>query len=89
MTNFLIRSLVLSAILTILLNVFLAWRARRLADDRFDRSAPRLDEPQPTVEENHELVGRPRVQVLVPWKAMLIASIGLTVALNLIAWLAR
>lgn len=94
MSSFLIRSLVLSAVLTLLLNLFLGWRARRVDNDPFgmpggSRSERPIFEPPPLADHHRGSADRPRVRVFVPWKAMLIASIGLTVVLNLVAWLAR
>lgn len=91
MSGFLIRSLVLSAVLTLLLNLFLASRTRRSSGDPLGPlEASRSERPAPpVVARRQEAADRPRVQVFVPWKMMLIASIGLTVVLNLIAWLAR
>ncbi len=88
MSSFLIRSLVLSAVLTILLNVFLVWHGRRATGDVFGRQLPPPG-PQEPVNHDADAADRPSVQVFVPWKAMLIGSIGLTVMLNLVAWLAR
>jgi len=87
-SGFLIRSLVLSAVLTVLLNVFLVWRGRRSTADVFGGRPP-PGPPLPPVNHDADAADRPRVQVFVPWKAMLIGSIGLTVVLNLVAWLAR
>lgn len=88
MSGFLIRSLVLSAILTVLLNVFLAWRSRGANRDLFGQLPRSEPERQPPVHHDSDAAEGPRVQVFVPWKAMLIVSIGLTVVLNLVAWLA-
>ncbi|MDH3301260.1 MAG: DUF2905 family protein [Acidimicrobiia bacterium] len=88
MSGFLIRSLVLSAVLTVALNVFLVWRGRtanRVPSGRLPHRKP----GRSVVDHGDNATERPRVQVFVPWKAMLIASIGLTVTLNLVAWLAR
>lgn len=73
--QWLVVSLVLSAVLTVLLNV-----AVRVFPGRGERAAQRLAEPR-----------RPRddrgVQVFVPWKAMLLASVVLTIAINVVLWL--
>lgn len=66
-------SVVASVVLTVLLNV-----AARLFPDESERAARRL------VERTESSDGR--VRVWVPWKAMLIGSLLLTVAVNLVLW---
>ena len=72
--SWLALSIVLSIVLTIVLNV--AIRAfpdtGRRMNERLTRMAER-DEP-----------GRSRVRVIFPWKAMLIGSLLLTIAINLV-----
>jgi hypothetical protein len=73
-------SIIASVVLTIILNVALRLfpgMSRRMADG-FTRLAERTDEPPPYGEP------RSRVRVYFPWKAMLIASILLTVFLNVL-----
>jgi hypothetical protein len=73
-------SIVLSLVLTLVLNLVLwafpglgRWIAER-ARRAFERSAPRpFGDPD-----------EPRVRVIVPWKLMLVVSIALTVALNVL-----
>lgn len=81
--DWLIASIVLSIVLTIVLNS--ALRAFPGAGDavgrRFDELADR-DGRRRSVDG-----GRPRVQVWFPWKGMLVASVGLTVVVNLLLWL--
>lgn len=89
MSSFLVWSLVLSAVLTILLNVLVVWRGRRVTDDVLDRRQPPPGSVEPPVDNGDDAAERTNVQVFVPWKAMLIGSIGLTVVLNLVAWLIR
>ena len=84
MPQWLVVSIVLSIVLTILVNAFL-WlfpgagrglsdAVGRLVENADRRSAERGDS---------------RVRVIVPWKAMLIGSIVLTIALNALLALAR
>jgi hypothetical protein len=71
-------SLALSVVLTVVLNL-----AVRIWPDRARRGAARLgavlDRPGPSPDAD-----RPRVRVVVPWKAMLVASLALTVLFNLL-----
>src|SRR4051794_345450 len=74
-------SVVASVVLTVLLNV-----AIRLFPDASERAGRRLTElAQPPMEGDDRYGGR--VRVWAPWKAMLIASLILTVVLNLVLWL--
>jgi hypothetical protein len=73
-------SLVLSIVLTVLLNVWL-----RLFPGAGARAARKLDELTASDFDDH---GDDRsLRVIVPWKAMLVASVVLTVALNLLLWI--
>jgi hypothetical protein len=74
-------SLVLSLVLTVVLNV--AVHVFPGIGDRIGRGlqtlvAPRRGEPS----------AEPGVRWYFPWRAMLVASLGLTVAINLVRWLA-
>lgn len=75
-------SILLSVVLTVLLNV-----ALRSFPGGGDRAARRLDE----LASRDPADGR-RVRVWFPWRAMLLASVALTVVVtvvvNLVAWLA-
>jgi hypothetical protein len=71
--EWLVASLMLSVVLTVVLNV-----ALRLFPNGIDRAVRRLDRP-------HE---DRAVRVFAPWKAMIIASVVLTIVLNLVLWLA-
>jgi hypothetical protein len=73
-------SLLLSVVLTIVLNV--AVRAFPGAGERLARRMSELAEPRPGTTRDSS-----RVKVFVPWKAMLIGSVLLTVLLNLVLWL--
>ncbi len=81
-------SLVASVVLTVVLNV-----AIRLWPGGAERSARRLDDwtqrHTPPPSDGGSVGGEePRVRVIVPWKAMLVASVVLTVVLNVVLRLA-
>ena len=75
-------SIVLSILLTIVLNVGL-----RMFPDAGRRLARGLSEPPPSAGERRQ--SNHRVRVWAPWKAMILVSVILTIALNLVLWLAR
>ena len=93
MPDFLVASIVLSVVLTIVVNVLL-WlfpgTGRRLGE-----SVERLAERQSgawdtqTHDAQVDRRQRSRARVIFPWKAMLIGSIVLTVAINLLLALTR
>jgi hypothetical protein len=79
-----VLSLVASIVLTVLVNVAL-WIFPRVGE-RFEESLRRAAErakPEP------DDTNRSAVRVLFPWKLMLIASLVLTLALNLLVRLTR
>ena len=83
MPQWLVVSIVLSIVLTVVVNLVL-WLfpgAGRRAADGIGRLAENAD--------RRAADGGSHVRVFVPWKAMLIVSIVLTVALNLLLVLAR
>jgi hypothetical protein len=72
-------SLVASVVLTVLLNVALRLfpsSGRSLSRLASERSAPEPGDDR-------------RVRVIAPWRAMLVASVVLTVLLNAVLWLSR
>jgi hypothetical protein len=75
--NWLVASLVLSIVLTVALNVVI--RLFPNAPDRVARRLDELDRGQRGPDDD-----RPRVRVYFPWKWMLVASLLLTLALNLL-----
>jgi hypothetical protein len=84
MPQWLVVSIVLSIVFTVVVNLVL-WLfpgAGRRAADGIGRLAENADRRAADD-------GGPHVRVFVPWKAMLIVSIVLTVALNLLLVLAR
>jgi hypothetical protein len=74
--QWLAASLVLSVVLTVLVNLAL-W----LFPGMRDRTARGI--------ESYAAHGDRRTRVIVPWKAMLIASLVLTVVINVLLWLGR
>ena len=84
MPQWLVVSIVLSVVLTVVVNLVL-WlfpgAGRRVADG-FGRLAENADRRGAEGGGSH-------VRVIVPWKAMLIGSIVLTVAINLVLALSR
>ncbi len=84
MSSFLWSSIVGSIVLTILLNVVprMFPRQSQRAEQRLhDYLVDATDAKDPSTPQR-------KVQVWFPWKGMLIASVGLTVLLNVISWLA-
>jgi len=76
-------SIVLSLLLTIVLNVGLRLfpdAGRRLARGMTQPSLPSAGESRPSNQ---------RVRLWAPWKAMILGSVILTLVLNLVLWLAR
>ncbi len=79
--RWLVVSLVLSAVLTVVLNVGL--RAFPDAGHRVARGLARFASPNIDDARGQDR----RVRVFVPWKAMILASVVLTVLVNLVHWL--
>jgi hypothetical protein len=76
--NWLLASIVLSIGLTVVLNLLLRlWPGA-------DRRAERLGDRAERQRTGATVGDPPRVQVVAPWKAMLIGSIVLTVLLNVV-----
>jgi hypothetical protein len=74
-------SLVLSVVLTVVLNV-----ALRVLPSRNERAATQLP-PIDRAPVRNEASDRITARVHVPWKAMLVGSLLLTVVLNVVLWL--
>ena len=92
MPQWLVVSIVLSIVLTVVVNLVL-WlfpgAGRRVADG-FARLAENADRRSAKGGGSHVPAGGgSHVRVFVPWKAMLIGSIVLTVAINLLLVLSR
>lgn len=79
--------LIASVVLTIVLNLVIRLPGVRQGVERWMTSLAsggrRGADPHPGSRLEPPTGGRPRVQVFFPWKAMLIASVVLTVVLNL------
>lgn len=79
MSNFLITSLIASVVLTVLINVLpmlfpkSSEKVERKVHEKLNESIARKQEGN-----------QPLVRVFVPWKAMLIVSLVLTVMVNLV-----
>lgn len=88
MPRFLIVSLVASVVLTVVLNAALRLfpQMSQWVQDRIDQAAER---GRTSAERAPDEASERRVQVWFPWKAMLVASVVLTVGLTLLANLAR
>ena len=100
MQGFLVQSIIASVILTVLLNLL-----PRLFPQATDRAEQRIheqvrqtfEERNNSAPENHEAGGRGepqkrggmQVKVFFPWKAMLAISLGLTVLVNAVGYLAN
>ncbi len=80
--NWLVLSIVVSVVLTVVLNL-----AIRLFPGAADRGARRMDDWVERQTAPRDTATDPGVRVIVPWKAMLIGSLVLTIGLNLLLWL--
>jgi hypothetical protein len=82
--EWLVGSLILSAVLTVVLNVVLhafprtSRRAARRLDDLMTPSAG---------DDRDDRDDEPSVRVVFPWRTMIVVSVILTVATNLVLWL--
>jgi hypothetical protein len=76
-------SILLSIVLTIVLNVML-----RMFPDAGQRVARGFNQPSPPGV-GQSRPSTPRLRVWMPWKAMILGSVVLTIVLNLLVWLAR
>ena len=83
MQNFLLLSFVASIVLTVLINLLpmlfpkSSEKVERKIHEKISESISKQSEGQ-----------RPRVRVFFPWKAMLVASLVLTVVVNLVGFVA-
>ena len=81
--DWLLISIALSVVLTVVLNV-----ALRAFPDAGHRIARGVSERTERSAQNARRDDR-RVRVWVPWKAMIVGSLILTIVVNLVYWLAR
>jgi len=84
MKEFLLTSLIASVVLTLALNLL-----PMLFPNAAAKAERKIVETMQDTHRNRVDPDTPRVKVFFPWKAMLLISIGLTVAVNLIGYLAR
>lgn len=84
MKDFLLTSLIASIVLTLALNLLpmvfpnaAAKAERKIVEKMQETHDDRLDP------------NTPKVRIFFPWKAMILISIGLTIAVNLIGYLSR
>ncbi|AQQ67427.1 hypothetical protein Mag101_07090 [Microbulbifer agarilyticus] len=82
--EFILYSLVASVVLTLLVNLI-----PLVFPDAASKAQKKIEENARRAIEQHEDPERPRVKVFFPWKAMILASILLTILVNLIAYLTR
>ena len=85
MPDWLLYSIVASVVLTVVLNVGLRLfpGIGRSLQDLFNRMTERVDTPD-RGDTRAEASDERRVRVIVPWKLMLVASLILTLLLNLL-----
>ncbi len=84
MKDFLITSLIASIVLTLALNLL-----PMLFPEAATKAERKIVETMQETHENRTDPNTPKVRVFFPWKAMLLISIGLTIAVNLIGFIAR
>ena len=82
MSDFILYSIIGSVVLTVVLNVL-----PLLFPNAADKLQRKIEENARRSIEQHQNDDLPKVKVFFPWKAMLIASVVLTVVLNLIGFL--
>ena len=83
MSDFFLYSIVGSVVLTVLLNVL-----PLLFPKAADKAKRKLQDSVAASVEAAERGEKPRVRVFFPWKAMLIASIILTILVNVVGYFA-
>ena len=84
MSNFLLISLIGSIVLTLAINLLPA-----LFPNAASKAERKILESVQKTHDNRADPNTPKVRVFFPWKAMLLISIALTVAVNLIGFVAR
>ena len=84
MSDFILYSIIGSVVLTVVLNVL-----PLLFPNAADKMQRKIEENARRSIEQHQNDDLPKVKVFFPWKAMLIASVVLTVIVNLISFLSR
>jgi len=84
MNSFLLTSLIGSVVLTLALNLLPA-----LFPKAAEKAERKILESVQKTHENRVDPNTPKVRVFFPWKAMVLISVGLTVAVNLIGFVSR
>ena len=84
MSDFILYSIIGSVVLTVVLNVL-----PLLFPNAADKMQRKIEENARRSIEQHQNDDLPKVKVFFPWKAMLIASVVLTVVIYLISFLSR
>ena len=84
MKDFLLTSLIASILLTLALNFLPA-----LFPNAAAKAERKIVEKMQQTHDNRINPHTPKMRVFFPWKAMILISIGLTIAVNLIGMLAR
>jgi len=84
MKDFLIISLIASIVLTLVLNLL-----PMLIPNAAAKAERKIVEKMQETHDNRVDPNTPKVRVFFPWKAMILISIGLTIAVNLVGFLAR
>jgi len=84
MSDFILYSIIGSVVLTVVLNIL-----PLLFPNAADKMQRKIEENARRTIEQHQNDGLPKVKVFFPWKAMLIASVVLTVIVNLISFISR
>jgi len=84
MSDFILYSIIGSVVLTVVLNIL-----PLLFPNAADKMQRKIEENARRSIEQHQNDDLPKVKVFFPWKAMLIASVVLTVIVNLISFISR
>ena len=84
MSNFLLISIIGSIVLTVAINLLPAIFPNAAA-----KAERKILESVQKTHDNRADPNAPRVRVFFPWKAMVMISIGLTVAVNVVGFMAR
>ena len=84
MSDFILYSIIGSVVLTVVLNIL-----PLLFPNAAEKMQRKIEENARRSIEQHQNDDLPKVKVFFPWKAMLIASVVLTVIVNLISFISR
>ena len=84
MSDFILYSIIGSVVLTVVLNIL-----PLLFPNAADKMQRKIEENARRSIEQHQNDDLPKVKVFFPWKAMLIASVVLTIIVNLISYISR